>query len=1632
MQKSVFFWLWVILSLSITSNSYAQLSVVEVNPVPFSTNATIDNVITIEVSESIDEFFGFDPSFLSVIGSRSGRITPSSVVIANNVIIFTPAPNDPYIPGEIIRVTLSPRVISLEGSRLEVPYTFQFQVRTDVNTPIFQRKDLNWTIPVNTTRTSTLNFFDHDGDNNLDVYGTFGDNQVVIFFNDGLEAFRRSVPGLNVPTPRDIFGDDVDGDGLADIIVGINGRSNIASYLSSNNFAQTNINASRNDILGLSSIFSTDINGDGAGDVLWTASGSVNGIGAYINDGAGNFTREVIDLSVVNPSRILSGDLNNDGLLDLIVASQGATTLGWYPGDSTVGVFNSREMIDNTTNITLRETADLDGDGWLDVITSSPGQIIWFRNNGDSTFQSNPIPISGRLTPAVLSGDFNGDGHIDLAVYTGTLLSLYINDGAATPSFIEQEIESIQGFVGFAVADVDADGNLDIFAPSRITNTILFYKNNPLRLIGSSDTIRVLEDASPTPRIALDNFFQGGATPPNFTIIGTNPSTILNPGVDINTRELTLALLEDQNGIVEIQVQASSLPEQVEKTFIVDVSPVNDLPEVINPIPDTSVTEGVTQLKIPLADVFEDGDGDPIIFDFVSTDRLDILTPSLNGDTLILTFQSEFGIDIAEVTIRATANGDPISDAFFVRTFPVDDPPQIVNPIPDAIVQEDFGSITIDLKPVFTDPEGDPITFEITRDPAGIVLFNLDQENAILTINSATDKNGVVTFCVTAFSGPARLNTKDTFIVQVEAIEDGPRVENPIPDIFLQEDLGNTPPLSLSGALNISEVFTDVDSPIESILLADPVNNNESLLSIVLDNDSLRFTLRAEQNGQAEVIICASSPGGFACDTFMVFVNEVDDRPTVVNPIGIISRQEDEIVPNIPLNGTFNDIDNDNALIQKSVVSNSNPSVATATVINNALEITLTPDQSGETSIVLRGTSNGLFVDDIIQVIVTPLDDPLTFNRLLRNIEVEEDVRSIPPISLEDVFVDIDSEIEYSIVSNSNINLVETFIDTSSNEINLVFPGRDIGTSTIVVQGRSLTDGSALTDAFTTNIRLKAPDNLLASPVSQNEIELTWDYDTLLLGETIEIFRAIDEDQDGVGDFENAVMIEANPRARIASDLGLDANVTYYYRIRTRRGLDSSRFSNISSATTSNIPGRPTELVAAFIAPNNAQLTWRDQANNETGYQIERSSLLTREFTLIATLPPNAQSFVDPSLQENLTYSYRVRATSELGNSRYSNVDTVKISRNPQIGVPNAPRDLEATSISEAQIDLSWTYSLDTTTIFIVERTTVNNFINVTSENIDTVAIVQNDNLSPNKTASDLDSPERPLIAGRIYYYRVRAISSGGDSRESNIAFAAAICNLGEVLVVIRNDGGGDKPICTNKSASMTVIPVIFGASYKWRRNGVDIPGATFANYLASETGRYDCEVTVGQQRACTGLTLNDLVIAFDGDPLELEITFDGEAFRASIRDAQSYQWFRNFEPIDGATDNFLIPDENGVYFVIATFFVDGPEACSATSNQLTFPELVTSLEDSDISQYMEVYPNPSEGETKVVVSLDRFGTYNLSLVDIHGKRYPLERGTKETTSMQRVLDLKRFPKGIYFLEMNIGAARGYQKIVLY
>jgi hypothetical protein len=264
-------------------------------------------------------------------------------------------------------------------------------------------------------------------------------------------------------------------------------------------------------------------------------------------------------------------------------------------------------------------------------------------------------------------------------------------------------------------------------------------------------------------------------------------------------------------------------------------------------------------------------------------------------------------------------------------------------------------------------------------------------------------------------------------------------------------------------------------------------------------------------------------------------------------------------------------------------------------------------------------------------------------------------------------------------------------------------------------------------------------------------------------------------------------------------------------------------------------PAAPINLYVQFAATkgNVLQLSWHDEANNEAGFRVERSTD-NATFAVVATVGSFSNGstpvWFDYNAQADTTYYYRVRAFNAAGDSDYSNTTSIT-TRSPPPPPPVAPTNLSAAATSSSAISLAWTDNANNENTYYVERSP------------DSASFVFIAALDPNTTTYT----DTGLSPSTTYYYRVHALNGGGYSAYSNIASATTQQSAPSQLSAptnLRVTHRGDREI-----------------DLAWDDNSVDETGFVIELRHTDYLDHYVIMATVGSnvtQFAATGLREGD------------------------------------------------------------------------------------------------------------------------------------------------------------------------------
>jgi hypothetical protein len=266
----------------------------------------------------------------------------------------------------------------------------------------------------------------------------------------------------------------------------------------------------------------TDVNGDGIPDLVFATS---TGISERLGNGDGTFQDPInITLPANTPGAVLGvGDFNNDGQLDVVIRNrpfQGQSHALSVLLNNGNGSFITAPAFAAGANTLAIAAGPFTSSGLPDIVTVGfDGLAHVLFNNGDGNFRSGPTLSAPGIGSSVVVGDFRGDGQSDIAVFTRSVTDTHSRvdvflgngDGTFQPARVF-DLGDGTGSDGEIVAgDFDDDGHLDL---------AVLFRNNTSRhsfvdvLLGNGDgTFRAAEphpvDGEPT-GLAVADFNRDG------------------------------------------------------------------------------------------------------------------------------------------------------------------------------------------------------------------------------------------------------------------------------------------------------------------------------------------------------------------------------------------------------------------------------------------------------------------------------------------------------------------------------------------------------------------------------------------------------------------------------------------------------------------------------------------------------------------------------------------------------------------------------------------------------------------------------------------------------------------------------------------------------------------------------------------------------------------------------------------------------------------------------------------------------------------------------------------------------------------------------------------------------------------
>jgi hypothetical protein len=342
---------------------------------------------------------------------------------------------------------------------------------------------------------------DNDGDLDIAVTNVFANN-ISLFFSNGDGTYSAPLTYMTDSLPSDIIAEDFNRDGWVDLAV-LNAGSDTISIMpgtGGGNFGPSSPYVN----FGPRTMTAGDLNGDGALDLAIVHSGTVS---VRLGDGLGSFGPSTGYAAHASARFVLAEDFDLDGDLDLAVAerTQNNVRIMLNIGD---GSFDAGTLypVGAADPYTLA-TGDFDQDGIPDLVSANWGtySVSFLKGLGNGTFDSPRIVANLAEAKAVVSGDFNQDGRLDLAVSCNSGLNYVLAGNGAGEFGTPRLIASITGAEECLSADFDGNGLPDLAFPETNGARLSILLNSQIqRNAAFSDPISLGATVAPSESVSAD------------------------------------------------------------------------------------------------------------------------------------------------------------------------------------------------------------------------------------------------------------------------------------------------------------------------------------------------------------------------------------------------------------------------------------------------------------------------------------------------------------------------------------------------------------------------------------------------------------------------------------------------------------------------------------------------------------------------------------------------------------------------------------------------------------------------------------------------------------------------------------------------------------------------------------------------------------------------------------------------------------------------------------------------------------------------------------------------------------------------------------------------------------------------
>lgn len=256
--------------------------------------------------------------------------------------------------------------------------------------------------------------------------------------------------------------------------------------------------------------------------------------------------------------------------------------------------------------------------------------------------------------------------------------------------------------------------------------------------------------------------------------------------------------------------------------------------------------------------------------------------------------------------------------------------------------------------------------------------------------------------------------------------------------------------------------------------------------------------------------------------------------------------------------------------------------------------------------------------------------------------------------------------------------------------------------------------------------------------------------------------------------------------------------------------------------------------------------------------------------------------------------------------------------------------------------------------------------------------------------------------------YRIRVISSK-PADTSMLSTGFRVVNMPLAKATVSPAGA----VCAGETFTLEA-QAAYKWTYSWLLNGQPVPGEYTSLLKTQQQGTYSVVVSNGP--GCT--VTSDALPLTVNTPVVPELVQRGDSLIAGP--AAAYQWYRNGQLLDGATQATLRAPGSARYSVHTT----DANGCKAVSAELSV--LVTAVGSVELEgAEVKLFPNPASGKTYLQFAAAPVVPAFVTMSNAYGVAVYRSR----ITSTRHELQLTGLPAGIYFVQASTQKAKATLKL---